>query len=600
MRVLVCVKHVPILSALRFDPATRRLVRDGVRGEPSAFDVRALLGALALRAAHGGDVVVVTMGPPAARETLLHGLALGADRALHLLDAALAGSDTLATARALAAVVRREAPDLVLVGRASVDAETGQVGPELAELLDWPQATVVRGVEVDPDARTFSAEREADDGFETVAGPLPAVLTAAEDLAEERFPNKAERQAAAEKPIETLAIADLDLAASDVGADGSPTWVADIESVTIARRAEVIDDPDPAAQAAALRARLLARGALDAGDVERSTLPVRAPGTGAPVWVVVEVDRAGVRTVTAELLAKAAQLAGPLDAPVEAIVLGDGAEYASALAAAGADRILIAADAALEPYTTEAHASVLAEAILRRRPRLVLLPSTVRGRDLAPRVAARLGLGLTGDAIDLDLDAEGRVRQLKPAFGGSIVAPILSRTRPEMATVRPGMLHAARPDPARVPVIEALTIPIAPSRVRVVARQPLAIDVGEALDSATLVLGVGKGVGAEGVAAVRALAERLGAAVCATREVTDLGWLPRQHQVGLTGRAIAPRLYVGLGISGAMEHLVGLQRAGTIVGVTKSAKAPLLKAADVTLVGDVHALLPHLEAALRS
>ena len=129
MRIVVCVKYVPVLSALRFDPETRRLVREGVPGEVSSFDVRALGAAAALRQTHGGEVVALTMGPPAAREGLVHCLALGADRAIHLLDPLLAGSDTLATARALAAVVRREEPDVVLLGRASVDAETGQVGP---------------------------------------------------------------------------------------------------------------------------------------------------------------------------------------------------------------------------------------------------------------------------------------------------------------------------------------------------------------------------------------------------------------------------------------------------------------------------------------
>jgi electron transfer flavoprotein alpha subunit len=234
-----------------------------------------------------------------------------------------------------------------------------------------------------------------------------------------------------------------------------------------------------------------------------------------------------------------------------------------------------------------------------RSPRLVLLGSTAIGRDLAPRVAGRLGLGLTGDAIDLELDADGRTRQMKPAFGGTIVAPILSRTRPEMATVRPGMLHAARPDATRPVVVEALAVLAVSARVRVVASSTLGDDSAAALDTARLVLGVGKGVGADAVASVAALARRLGAGVAATREVTDLGWLPRQHQVGLTGRAIAPRLYVGLAVSGAMEHMVGLRRAGTIVAVNKSPKAPIFKVADVGVLVDAHELLPHLEAALR-
>jgi electron transfer flavoprotein alpha subunit len=489
----------------------------------------------------------------------------------------------------------------VLFGRASTDAETGQVGPEVAELLGWPQVTAARSLTVDPKARTFTAERETDEGFETVTGPLPAVITAAEDLAEERFPTKAERQAATTGPIATAGVAELGLAADDVGTPGSPTWVTGIEEVAIARRGEVLSGDSPQALVAALGERLRALRPLAGAVDDRPTLPPRGAGTGPPLWVVVEVGRQGVRPVTAELLAKAAELATRLGGPVEALVIGAGAEHADALAAAGADRVLVARDAALEPYTTDAHAAVLAEAIRTRRPRLVLLGSTARGRDLAPRVAARLGLGLTGDAIDLDVDAEGRVRQHKPAFGGVIVAPILSHTRPEMATVRPGVLRPARPEPARTAVVEALPVPPVPARVRVTAQRALADAAAERLDSAALVIGVGRGIG--GPAAlppIAALAERLGAALAATREVTDAGWLPKQHQVGLTGRAIAPRLYVALGISGAMEHMVGLRRAGLVVAVNKNPKAPIFKLADLGLVADYTTLLPHLEAALRA
>jgi len=318
------------------------------------------------------------------------------------------------------------------------------------------------------------------------------------------------------------------------------------------------------------------------------------------VWVVAEFGPRGVRPVTAELLAKAAVLAVELGGPVEALVIGRSAAEAPALAAAGADRVLVAEGPGLDSYTTDAHAAVLAEAIRARAPRLVLLGSTALGRDLAPRVAARLGLGLTGDAIDLDLDAEGRVRQHKPAFGGTIVAPILSRTRPEMATVRPGMLRPAEPDASRRAVVEKIPVPAHAPRVEVVRRELLP-DAAAALDSAAVVLGVGKGIGGpEALPAIRQVAERLGAAIGATREVTDAGWLPKQHQVGLTGRAIAPRLYVALGVSGAMEHLVGLRRAATIVAVNTNPKAPIFKAADLGVVADWAAVLPHLGAALRA
>ena len=464
-------------------------------------------------------------------------------------------------------------------------------------MLGLPQVTGARRLELDPAARTLVAERETDEGFETVTGPLPAVVTAAEDIAEERFPTKAERQAAAAKPIASLGATEVGLAPGDIGAKGSPTWVAGIEHVPSARRGEVLAGDSPAALARALGERLRA---LAPPRDDRPALPARGAASGPPVWVVAEMGPRGPKPVTAELLAKAAELAARLGAPVEAVVLGDGAEHAAALAAAGADRVLVAEGAGLVPYTTDAHAAVLAEAVRSRAPRLVLVASTARGRDLAPRVAARLGLGLTGDAIDLDLDAEGRVRQMKPAFGGTIVAPILSRTRPEMATVRPGILRPARPDPTRRAVVERIGVPAVRLRVRVLSERPLGDAGGAALEAADLVLGVGRGIGGPAaLPALTALAARLGAAVAATRDVTDLGWLPKQHQVGLTGRAIAPRLYVAIALSGAPEHVVGLRRAGVIVAINKNPKAPIFKAADLGLVSDYAPLLPLLEAALR-
>ena len=380
---------------------------------------------------------------------------------------------------------------------------------------------------------------------------------------------------------------------------GSPTWVAGFEHVETTRRGELLEGDGPEALVRALRDRLRALGALGGTPPEPPGLPAAASHTGAPLWVVVEMGRGGPAPITFELLARAATLGAQLAAPVDALVIGPGESYAASLCAAGADRVLIAREPSLDPYTTDAHAAVLAAAITERAPRLVLLGSTLRGRDLAPRVAARLGLGLTGDAIDLDLDGEGCVRQLKPAFGGTVVVPILSRTRPEMATVRPGFLTAARPDPTRPTLIEALPVAAVAERVRVVEQHPLP-DADASLDAAQLVLGVGRGVGGpDGVAAVRAVAAQLDAAVVATRDVVDEGWLPRHVQVGLTGRAIAPRLYVALGIGGAMEHMVGLRRAGTIVAINKSPKAQVWKAADLGLVADVHAVLPLLASALR-
>ena len=610
MRIAVCVKFVPIVAKLEFDAATKTLKREGVPGEISAFDVRALLKAVELRAQHGGEVVALTMGPPAAHEGLVECLALGADRAIHLCDRAFAGADTLATARTLAQALRREAYDLILCGRHSIDAETSQVGPELAEILDAPQVTAARTLTVDLTARTLTAEREVDDGFETVVAPLPAVVTAAEDLAPERFPSKADRDAATRKPIEALSAAALAAAPEQIGAAGSPTWVAGLETVASARLGRLVDAPTPAAAAAALATILVdEHGMFTSWRVPEQPAIARiasAPRRTGPanVWVVAEAAHDRLRPVSGELLGRATALARALGTDVTAVALGPGAaQHADALVALGADRVFTADDPRLEPFDPSVHAAVLAAAIRAHAPGIVLVPSTSKGRDLAPRVAARLGLGLTGDCIDLGLDAEGRLLQYKPAFGGSVVAPILSRTTPEMATIRPGVLRPNEADPTRPVRIEPLPLDAAlaaagPPGVRVVARRPLP-DAAADLDDAPVVIGVGMGFGsAERLEAIAPLARLLDAALCTTRDVTDAGWLPKQLQVGLTGRSISPKLYLAVGVRGAFEHMVGVRRAGLVVAVNKNARAPIFKHADYGIVGDYAEVIPALHDAL--
>ena len=606
MKLVVLVKQVPVVSAMRFDAATRRLVREGVPTEVSAFDVRALVKALELRTAPGDEVVVMTMGPPDARAALVHCLALGADRAVHLVDRAFAGADTLATARTLAAALRREGFDLVLCGRQSADAETGQVGPEVAELLDIVQVTGAHRLHVDRDASLVVVEREIDEGYETVEARLPALVTAAEDLAPERFPSKAGREEAKMRPIAELGAADLDLAPGEVGAAGSPTRVDGLESVECVRQGRVFEAASVAEATGRLVEELATRGLLDDGQAATPLLPpapaAPRPARGPAYWVLAETWDGGVRRGSLELLGKAGELAEQAGGHVAALLFGGPgvAAHTDEVAAHGADIAYVAESPALAPYLTETHAALLADAIRSHRPAAVLVPATALGRDLAPRVAARLGLGLTGDCIDLRLSGDGGLAQYKPAFGGNVVAPIRSRTTPDFATVRPGMLSARTPNRGRrIPSLRLATGRLPPARATVSGRSGADATEAVRLDAAATVIGVGKGIGAaENLGIVRRLATALDAPLAATRDVTDLGWLPRQHQVGLTGRAIAPRLYIAVAIRGAPEHVVGVRRAGFVVAINISAKAPIFKHADAGIVGDYAEVIPVLAAAI--
>jgi electron transfer flavoprotein alpha subunit len=230
----------------------------------------------------------------------------------------------------------------------------------------------------------------------------------------------------------------------------------------------------------------------------------------------------------------------------------------------------------------------------------ILIGATERGRDWGPRLAARLSLGLTGDAIDIELDSENRMVALKPAFGGNIVAPIYSKTFPQMATVRPGVLQLAAPAEKKQAGIQGARVEVSPPKSRLIEAHSTLDATIVPLEGAEVVIGIGTGAGGpDGVAKVAAFARVLGAAICATRRVTDQGWVPRQLQVGLTGKSIDPHLYVAVGVRGAPNHTCGLKRAQTVVAINNDADALIFERANIGLVADWRAILPALQDAFQ-
>jgi electron transfer flavoprotein alpha subunit len=606
MKIAVCIKQVPEVVEIRFDPDTNTIVREGVPNVVNPFDRRALAEAIRLRDLDGGEVVVITMGPPQAREALIECLAAGADRAIHLVDKAFAGSDTLATARALAIALRPVECSLIFCGKYSVDAETGQVGPELAEMLDWPQVTGVTKLELSDDRRTLTAERETDDGFETIECDLPAVLTAAERLIRPIKVKEPQLDEGRKKPILEIRAAELSNDISIFGFSGSPTWVKEIRSLARTREVEFIEGAGADEKAAKLLDRLESCGALNGTKQSADVLEPRDSSDvigDREVLIVTELLDDKLRRVSFELLGKGSELARSLNARLSAFVAGVSlGAHLSALAAHGADRVYLAEDEGLARYSTAAYASVLTSVIKAYSPIMVLLPSTSNGRDLAPRVAARLQVGLTADCIDLSLDDNGALVQHKPAFGGNIVALIYSRTLPQMATVKPGMLRAAAPNESRTGEMIKVTAPnFDQRRTRLLGiRKEVPLEVVE-LDEANRVICVGAGIGGpENLAAIGALAEAFEAQIGATRRVVDQGWLPRHQQIGLTGKVISPALYIGIGVRGALNHTIGIQQAGTIVAINSDPDAEVFHTSDFGVVDDWREIVPALAEKLKA
>jgi len=602
LKIAVCVKQIPLVEDANFDPVSKTIKRDGVN-VMSAYDLRAIAQAVDLKKRAGAETTVITMGPPQAREVLVDALGMGMDHAVHLEDRAFAGSDTLATARALALWLAPHNFDLILLGKYSLDAETGQVGPEIAELLGIAQIAGVRKLRIE--GQSIFAERESDEGIEEAECRMPALLTCAERLINPIKIDPKTREAAMSKAIRSVRAGDLTDEAGQFGFAGSPTSVQGVRAQESPKvECRMIDAVDPERAAELVIGELDRIGALVPRVRKQRPIgeTIRKPVRGKDVWVVVETNLAGAVTLgSLELLSAGDVLATQLGGSLVAVGFpGAIAKRAGLLASYGADRIIIVDHPALENYSPDTAAEAMARLVRERRPWALLLCASERGRDWGPRLAARLRLGLTGDAIGLELDAEGRMVALKPAFGGNIVAPILSKTHPQMATVRQGVLMLARPNPRREAEIETVRVELGKPLTRLVRATSILDDSIAPLDGAEVVVGLGMGVGGpEGVERAKELAHALGAAMCATRRVTDQGWVPRQLQVGLTGKTIEPRLYFSLGIRGVPNHTVGIKRAETVVAINTDPDAPIFERANLGLVGDFAPIARALAEAFR-
>lgn len=318
------------------------------------------------------------------------------------------------------------------------------------------------------------------------------------------------------------------------------------------------------------------------------------------ILVVVEQHDGEPRTVSWQLLGQARRMAARLPGcPVMALVMGHQVRHVAQQAIAyGADVVLLADHPALGVYRTQPYSDVTLHVIRTHRPEIVLIGATYTGRDLAGAIATRVPTGLTADCTMLDVEPPPSRLLLasRPAFSEKLMATILcKRHRPQMATARPGVFEALEPDPSRPGEIRELAVTFDESRVAArvvrVERQTRTVR----LDEARVIVAGGRGLGGpHGFRLLGELAEALGGVVGASRPAVEAGWIGHEHQIGQTGQTVRPKLYVACGISGAVQHLVGMNGSEVIVAIDKDPQAPILQAADVAIVGDLYEVVPAL------
>lgn len=320
-----------------------------------------------------------------------------------------------------------------------------------------------------------------------------------------------------------------------------------------------------------------------------------------PVWVIAEQSDCVVEAVSLQLLGKARQLAEDLGVACEAVLLGHNlGNAARELVAAGAERVFVAEAPALEWYQPTLYRDIIVSLAQEYQPEIMLIGSTFMGRELAPLVAGRLETGLAAHCTGLCHDQDRNLEQQIPAYGGlmSIVCP---EKRPQMATVARGVFKAPQADPGREGRIVAVPVPEPPDlpvKTLEIVREATS---GLALEDARVIVSGGAGVGGpEGWKAVRGLAESLGAALGCTRPVVDEGWAPLDSMIGQSGKMVSPEVYVGIGLSGEQQHMVGITGAKLMVAINSDPKANIFQQVDLGIVENCHDFVPVLMARIKA
>lgn len=320
-----------------------------------------------------------------------------------------------------------------------------------------------------------------------------------------------------------------------------------------------------------------------------------------PILVIADVRGESVKRITLECLTAARQLANASGGSVTAAVIGNGlsASVAGPLGQAGADEVILAQSPDLADYAVESYTDALQQVIEQTGPAVVILAASPRGRDLSPRVAARLGVSLASDVTAIEMSGS-QIVVTRPVFSGNAIASVALETTPAIVTLRAGSYPPAQPDAGRSAKVTQLTVNIeyAPG-ARAVEFHEVKSERPDVSEASIVVAG-GRGMGtAENFDKIEELADLLGAAVGASRAVVDSGWRPYGEQVGQTGKTISPKLYIACGISGAIQHLVGMKTSKYIVAINKDPEAPIFKVADYGIVGDVMTLLPMLTSEVK-
>lgn len=557
MKILVLVKQIPDINEIKFDEKTKRIIRSGVKLLFNSYDKKAVEAAVQLSEKYGCETYAATMGSQDAAEILRDSMRMGINHGILLSDQNFAGSDTYVTSHILSALVNIIGPDIVLTGKSSLDGETSQVPPETAQMSGYNFLSNVSEIQIME--KSVKVVRDEDDGIAQYEVPLPALLSVSEKI------NRA-RQVDPSRKIEEVEVYDSDI--TPWKGSKSPTEVTDTFPLDSSRNSKLIDFDE--------FIRVLEVSGHRTSEVIRKYI---GEPTTDNVFLGLAVDDP---KISMEISSKIAEISKD-----KIIIIGN--IDPSRLHGMACHQYIY-----LDDYDSISMARYVGKYIQENPVKHILAPSNLNGRDIMSFVAASLGLGLTADCVDIKME-NGKMVQYKPSFGGGIIAVIKSKTDPDMATVRKGMFKLMYISKTFETVkIRSNATPIN----RFIEKQLLDITL-HPLDT-PIIFGIGTGVSLDDIRRIYDIADKVGASVGATRRVVDMGRIPRQFQIGLTGVSVSPELYIAIGISGSDNHVVGIRYAGKVIAINKNPDAAIFRHSDFGIIMDSHEFIDRLYSNLFS
>lgn len=573
-------------------------------------------------------MIACSMGPYSFETALKTALSMGYDEAYLLSDRKLGGSDTYATGLALSTLLMHlgftkesKEPFIIFTGRQTSDGDTAHVPSQVAENMGLPQATFVERVEADGKGNII-ARRIIEGGYQELQLPMPCVVSLAPTGIPPRKPSLSGAIKARNTPITVLGVDDINLTSPKIGLVGSPTIVANVQNITSDRppvmMAEGSGDKELVdsfiAQFEKGGNTLQKKEEKERKAKETPDFPVidtREGNRGILTWA--EVVNGKISPSSLELLTPSRNLAEQLgdDTKITTVLIGKNVKpLAKTLFEYGSDEVVLVEDDRLEEYLVLPFSDILTQLIRKRKPEIAIFAATTAGRELAPRIGMRTGSGVTADCTGLEIGEyvnrkeKEIIRPIlhsrRPTYGESKLATILGFIYPQISTARPGTFPIPKRQEGRTGTLSTFKPELKEEDFVVKIRKTVRGEGGlQSLQDADVIISGGRGATSDNLKLVKELASALKekgikAEWASSRVVVDEGVAEYARQVGQTGRTVRPKVYVAVGISGAIQHIYGMKESGTIVAIDHNPKASIFSHADFGIVGEYEDVVPEL------